>query len=112
MHGDNGKPHAAVKVNRVGKREALPHCAVNDPYHTATAKKLRVFFREADYGAAGAIALSPMSTATVVRWRLGPQTVALRAGVLEVGHQLGRNGPVRTEKNTVDVHVEDGVVIC
>src|SRR5262245_36983198 len=42
---------------------------------------------------------------------LGPQTVALGAGVLEVGRQLGRNGPVWMEKNPVEVHVEGGVVI-
>src|SRR5215470_15429087 len=110
MHGDNGKPQAAVKVNRVGKHEALPHCAVNDPYHTATAKKLRVFFREADYGAAGAIALSPMSTATVVRWPRPADGSPSRWGARSRA-STRRNGPVRTEKNPVDVHVEDGVVI-
>ena len=70
-------------------------------------QKIGVFFREADYGAAGAIALSPMSAATVDSMA----SARSGAGVLEVGHQLGRNGPIRTEKNPVDVHVEDGVVI-
>ena len=110
MHGDNGKPQAAVKVNRVGKREALPHCAVNDPYHTATAKKLRVFFREADYGAAGAIALSPMSTATEVRWPRPADGTPSRWGA----RSRASTRPEWTRpdgEKSVDVHVEDGVVI-
>ena len=31
--------------------------------------------------------------------------------MLKVGHQLGRNGPVRTEKNRGDVQIENGGVI-
>jgi hypothetical protein len=52
------------KIKQSGQERGVAPCVINDPWH-GYRQKLRVFFREADYGVAGAMALSPMSAATV-----------------------------------------------
>src|SRR5262245_11943108 len=98
------------KVKLSGHERGVAPCAINDPWHGYRQKIVRLV-PASRLWRGGSNSLVAHECSHCGFDGLGPQTVALGAGVLEGGHQLGRNGPVRTEKNPVDVQVEDGVVI-